>query len=113
MKQYSKITAKQLQNHLNNSYDASEKNAYSAKRYYKQGDRVHLKGTAVNGEITGVVFKEDRKYPYLRIKWDTAVENEKKYYDPFDITLESIKPKIITKAKKPYINHYLESKKGE
>ena len=45
------------------------------KVYYSVGDRVHLKGTNVNGVIAGVIFKDDRSYPYLKIKWDTIPVN--------------------------------------
>jgi hypothetical protein len=66
----------------------------------------------VNGTVLGVIFKEDRSYPYLRIKWDDVSVNyeiqkklEKKFYDPFDVVKE-IKFKE-EKKKKVYENFYL------
>lgn len=78
---------RKLQNHFN----AGKKEGYQAKVLYSVNDRVHLKGTNVNGIITGVVFKDDRNYPYLKIKWDdvpSEPEKCKNYYDPFDVTKE-------------------------
>ena len=98
---------RKLQNHFNNGI----KEGYQAKVYYSVGDRVHLKGTNVNGIVIGVIFKEDRNYPYLKIKWDSECENIKKFYDPFDVVKE-IKLKHKTeKKKKVYNNFYLEERR--
>lgn len=104
---------RKLQNHFNNGI----KEGFQAKVHYKNGDRVHLKGTNVNGTIIAVIFKDDRSYPYLKIKWDeipVEPENCKKFYDPFDVTKE-IKPNLIIfhveeKKKKVYENFYLNEK---
>lgn len=97
---------KRLQNH----FDAGIKDGYQAKVHYSVGDRVHLKGTKANGVITGVVFKDDRNYPYLKIRWDIPVENEKKFYDPFDVAKEVKNGKKISKQKKVYKNFYMEER---
>ncbi len=101
---------RKLQNHFNNG----SKDGYQAKVHYSVGDRVHLKGTTVNGVILGVIFKEDRSYPYLKIKWDnipTNPENCKNYYNPFDITKEIKRNNITKKQKKEYHNFYLEERR--
>lgn len=102
---------RKLQNHFNNGM----KEGYQAKIYYSIGDRVHLKGTNINGVIIGVIigviFKEDRSYPYLKIKWDSECENVKKFYDPFDVVKEiKLKPRH-KKEKKVYENFYLKERK--
>lgn len=92
---------RKLQNHFDNGI----KEGIQAKVYYSVGDRVHLKGTNVNGIIVGVIFKDDRSYPYLKIKWDnipTNPEDCKNYYDPFDVVKE-IKPKYKEEKKKENI----------
>lgn len=98
---------KRLQNH----FDAGTKDGFQAKVHYSVNDRVHLKGTKANGVITGVVFKDDRNYPYLKIRWDIPVENEKKFYDPFDVVKETKVTKGFAKQKKVYNNFYLEEKR--
>lgn len=84
---------KKLQRHFN----AGIKEGFQAKVHYQNGDRVHLKGTNVNGTVIAVIFKDDRSYPYLKIKWDNIpVDYEvqkllnKKFYDPFDVIKESL-----------------------
>lgn len=84
---------RKLQNHFNNGI----KEGIQGKVHYKNGDRVYLKGTNVNGTIIAVIFKDDRSYPYLKIKWDKIpVEPKdcKKFYDPFDV-MKEIKPNHI------------------
>lgn len=98
---------RKLQNHFNNGI----KEGYQAKVYYSVGDRVHLKGTNVNGVVIGVIFKDDRNYPYLKIKWDEKLETEKKFYDPFDVVKEIKKEEKRKKEKKTYVNFYLEERK--
>lgn len=97
---------RKLQNHFNNGI----KEGIQAKVHYQNGDRVHLKGTNVNGNVIAVIFKDDRSYPYLKIKWDNVPvepENCKNFYDPFDVTKEiKIKHKE-EKKKKVYENFYL------
>lgn len=102
---------RRLQNHFN----AGKKDGFQAKVYYSVNDRVHLKGTNVNGIITGVIFKEDRSYPYLKIKWDDIPVNyeiqkrlEKKFYDPFDIVKEIKCERKEKKQGKEYRNFYLD-----
>lgn len=95
---------KRLQNH----FDAGIKDGYQAKVHYSVGNRVHLKGTKINGVITGVIFKNDRTYPYLKIKWDIPVNDGKKYYDPFDVVKEVNSDKKTVRQKKVYRNFYLE-----
>lgn len=103
---------RKLQNHFNNGV----KEGFQAKVHYSVGDRVHLKGTKMNGTVTAVVFKEDRSYPYLRIKWDDLSYDEnlvisKKFYDPFDVTKEvKSKPKY-KHEKKVYENFYLNERR--
>ena len=53
---------------------------------WQRGERVRLRKTSTTGTIIDILFKKDRTYPYLKIKWDTPVAEEKKFYDPFDIT---------------------------
>lgn len=60
--------------------------------------------------ITGVVFKDDRNYPYLKIRWDIPVENEKKFYDPFDVAKEVKTDKKTVRQKKVYRNFYMEER---
>lgn len=100
---------RRLQNHFNNGV----KEGIQAKIHYSVGDRVHLKGTNTNGVIVGVIFKDDRSYPYLKIKWDTTLcepGKAKMLYDPFDVVKE-IKPKHKEeKKKKIYENFYLKDK---
>lgn len=105
---------RKLQNHFNNGI----KEGFQAKVYYQNGDRVHLKGTNVNGTVIAVIFKDDRKYPYLKINWDSFNTNDstvfektqKKFYDPFDVVKEiKIKHKE-EKKKKVYENFYLNEK---
>ena len=100
---------RKLQRHFNNS----EKDGFQVKVHYQVNDRVHLKGTNVNGLIVGIIFKDDRSYPYLKIKWDDVPANyetqkklDKKFYDPFDIVKE-IKLEKYVKEKKIYENFYL------
>lgn len=111
------VEIRKLQNHFNNGI----KEGIQAKIHYQNGDRVHLKGTNVNGTVIAVIFKDDRKYPYLKINWDSFHTNDstvfektqKKFYDPFDVVKE-IKPKHKEeKKKKVYENFYLKEKKGE
>lgn len=93
-----KFELRKLQNH----FDRGVKEGFQAKIHYSVGDRVHLKGTNINGVVTTVIFKEDRSYPYLKIKWDTIPEIPEKIkslYDPFDIVKE-IKPKHKEEEKK-------------
>ena len=101
---------RKLQNHFNNGI----KEGIQAKVHYSVGDRVHLKGTNTNGVIVGVIFKEDRNYPYLKIKWDTTPcepGKAKMFYDPFDVVKE-IKPKHKEeKKKKTYENFYLNERR--
>ena len=59
---------RKLQNHFNNGI----KEGVQAKVHYQNGDRVHLKGKCLNGTIIAVIFKDDRSYPYLKIKWDNV-----------------------------------------
>ena len=75
---------------LQNHFDAGIKDGYQASRKYKVNARVHLKGTMCNGTVQSVVFRDDRAYPYLKIKWDTKVPIEyvKTWYDPFDVVPE-------------------------
>lgn len=99
---------------LQNHFDYGIKDGVQAKVHYQIGDRVHLKGTKVNGVITGIIFKDDRAYPYLKIKWDSIPiepENCKKFYDPFDIVKEIKKEEKRKKEKKVYVNFYLEEMK--
>lgn len=98
---------RRLQNHFN----AGKKDGFQAKVYYSVNDRVHLKSTNVNGIITGVIFKEDRSYPYLKIKWDNVpVEPEKckTFYDPFDVVKEIKYQHKEKKQGKEYHNFYLD-----
>lgn len=104
---------RKLQNHFNNGI----KEGIQAKVHYSVGNRVHLKGTNVNGTITAVIFKDNRSYPYLKIKWDNIAVNydmqiklEKKYYDPFDVTKEIQVKHKEEKKKKVYTNFYLSEK---
>ena len=76
-----------------------------------------MKGTNVNGTIVAVIFKDDRNYPYLKIKWDNIPVNyevqkllDKKFYDPFDITKEIQVKYKEEKKKKVYENFYLNEK---
>ena len=97
---------RKLQNHFN----SGTKEGFQAKIHYQPGDRVHLKGKNVNGVIVGVIFKDDRSYPYLKIKWDKTpfVDiKSQKFYDPFDIVKE-VKLEKYKKEKKVYKNFYLE-----
>lgn len=100
---------RKLQNHFNNG----SKDGIQAKVHYEVGDRVHLKKTTLNGTVLAVIFKDDRKFPYLKIKWDNVPadsENCKKFYDPFDVVKE-IKIKYKEeKKKKVYENFYLKDK---
>lgn len=100
---------RKLQNHFDNGI----KEGLQAKVHYQNGDRVHLKGTNVNGTVIAVIFKDNRSYPYLKIKWDNIPvepENCKNLYDPFDVTKEiKIKHKE-EKKKKVYDNFYLNEK---
>lgn len=100
---------RKLQNHFNNGI----KEGFQTKIYYSVGDRVHLKGTKVNGKIIAVIFKDDRNYPYLKIKWDEKLETEKKFYDPFDIVKEIKIERREKKEKKVYENFYLQERKKE
>ncbi len=107
---------RKIQNHFDNGI----KEGIQAKVHYQNGDRVHLKGTNVNGTIIAVIFKDDRKYPYLKIKWDnvavnydTQIKLEKKFYDPFDITKEIQMKHKEEKKKKVYENFYLKEKEQE
>jgi hypothetical protein len=84
---------RKLQNHFNNGI----KDGFQAKVHYSVNDRVHLKGTKINGTVIGVIFKNDRNYPYLKIKWDEKPETEKKFYDPFEIVKERTVNKRIKK----------------
>lgn len=95
---------------LQNHFDSGIKDGYQASRKYKVNDRVHLKGTVCNGIIQSVVFREDRTYPYLKIKWDIKVpiENVKTWYDPFDVVPEVKQKQKKSKTKKEYHNDYLE-----
>lgn len=102
---------RKLQNHFNNGI----KEGFQAKVYYSVGDRVHLKKTKVNGTVTAVIFKDDRSYPYLKIKWDNLSYDEnlyvsKKLYDPFDVTKEIKANHKEEKKKKVYENFYLKDK---
>lgn len=96
---------------LQNHFDYGTKDGFQAKVHYSVGDRVHLKGTNVNGKILAVIFKDDRNYPYLKIKWDEKPESEKKFYDPFDVVKEIKKEEKRKKEKKTYVNFYLEERK--
>lgn len=91
---------KRLQNKMNNS-------GYPVYRY-KQGDRVHLKGTSINGSVVSVVFKEDRKFPYIKVRWDKDFAEMKKFYDSHELTMEVVKDK--PKKKKVYDNWYIKEK---
>lgn len=101
---------RKLQNHFNNG----TKEGFQAKVHYQSGDRVHLKGTKVNGEIIAVIFKPDRKFPYLKINWDSFntddaevfEKTQKKFYDPFEVVKE-IRLEKHTKEKKVHENFYL------
>lgn len=103
---------RKLQNHFNNGI----KEGIQAKVYYSVGDRVHYRKSRynINGTVTAVIFKDDRSYPYLKIKWDTTpceVGSVKKFYDPFDVVKE-IKPKHKEeKKKKIYENFYLNERR--
>lgn len=103
---------RKLQNHFNNGI----KEGIQAKVHYQNGDRVHLKGTNTNGVIIAVIFKDDRSYPYLKIKWDTTPcepGKAKMLYDPFDVVKE-VKPKHKEeKKKKIYENFYLNERKNK
>lgn len=97
---------RKLQNHFNNGV----KEGIQAKVHYSVGDRVHLKGTNTNGVVVGVIFKEDRSYPYLKIKWDeipVESENCKNFYNPFDVVKEIKLKHKEEKKKKVYENFYL------
>lgn len=103
---------RKIQNHFDNGI----KEGIQAKVHYQNGDRVHLKGTIVNGTIKAVIFKEDRSYPYLKIEWDNIPVNyevqkllDKKFYDPFDIVKEIKQKHKEEKKKKVYENFYLKS----
>lgn len=103
---------RKLQNHFNNGI----KEGIQAKVHYSVNDRVHLKGTKVNGTIIAVIFKEDRSYPYLKIKWDNLSYDEelyvsKKLYDPFDVTKEIKLKHKEEKKKKVYENFYLNERR--
>lgn len=78
-----------------------------AKVFYQVNDRVHLKGTRINGIIQGVVFKKDRSFPYLKIQWDKTPDNPKEFYDPFDIVKEDSKRNNTKPVKKNYDNFYM------
>lgn len=102
---------RKLQNHFN----AGKKEGYQAKVHYSVNDKVHLKGTNVNGVVTGVIFKEDRSYPYLKIKWNNVPVNyetqekiEKKFYDPFDVVKEIKRQHKEKKQNKKYYNFYID-----
>ena len=103
---------KKLQRHFDNGI----KEGIQAKVHYSVGDRVHLKKTKVNGTVLAVIFKQDRSYPYLKIKWDNLSHEEQSYvsdklYDPFNVTKE-IKPKRKEeKKKKVYENFYLNERR--
>ena len=102
-----KFELRKLQNH----FDNGTKEGFQAKIHYSVGDRVHLKGTNINGVVTAVIFKEDRSYPYLKIKWDTTPaipEKIKSSYNPFDIVKEIKLKHKEEKKKKIYKNFYLE-----
>lgn len=109
LKERNKMDKKDLQK-LQNHFNNGSKDGFQATRKYSVNDRVHLKGTNCNGTITSVVFKTDRAYPYLKIKWDTKVPIElvKTWYDPFDIIPEEKKKQYQSKDKKQYHNCYLE-----
>lgn len=73
-----------------------------------------MKGTNVNGVIVGVIFKEDRSYPYLKIKWDNIPVNPedcKNYYNPFDVVKEIKSKHKEEKKKKTYENFYLNERR--
>ena len=107
MKKENKFDIKKLQNHLNNSNDTLEKGAFKAKTFFEVGDRVHLKNSYNNGTVLGIIFKKDRKYPYLKIKWDIEPSEHKQFYDPFEITKEIKIKKTAGKVKKVYDNWYV------
>lgn len=72
-----------------------------------------MKKTTSNGTIIAVIFKDDRKYPYLKIKWDNVPVNPedcKKFYDPFDVVKEIKMKYKEEKKKKVYENFYLKDK---
>ena len=72
-------------------------------------------GFISNGIILAVIFKEDRSYPYLKIKWDSIpVEPEKckKFYDTFDVTKEIKLKNKVEKKKKTYENFYLNERRN-
>lgn len=93
---------KKLQNKMNNS-------GLPVYRY-KQGDRVHLKGTDINGSVISVVFKDDRKFPYIKVKWDKDPDVMKRFYDPHELTMEVVKDKP---KKKVYDNWYVKEKQHD
>lgn len=106
------IDVKKLQRHFNNGV----KDGFQAKVHYQVNDRVHLRGTKVNGTVLAVVFKEDRNYPYLKIKWDTIPaepEKCKSFYDPFDVTKEIVLKCKQEKKKKVYENFYLNERRRQ
>lgn len=106
------IDVKKLQRHFNDG----TKDGFQAKVHYQVNDRVHLKGTKVNGTVLAVVFKDDRNYPYLKIKWDAIPaepEKCKKFYDPFDVTKEIMLKCKQEKKKKVYENFYLNEMRNE
>lgn len=61
------MNKKELQK-LQNHFDNGSKDGFQVNRRYAVNDRIHLKDSICNGIITNVVFKEDRAYPYLKIK---------------------------------------------
>jgi len=105
---------RKLQNHFDNGI----KEDVQAKVHYSVNDRVHLKGTNVNGTVIAVIFKDYRKYPYLKINWDSFHTNDsavfektqKKFYDPFDVVKEIKLKHKEEKKKKVYENFYLNEK---
>lgn len=105
------IDVKKLQRHFDNGI----KEGVQAKVLYEVGDRVHLKGTNTNGMILAVIFKDNRTFPYLKIKWDSIpVEPEKckKFYDPFDVVKEIKIECKQEKKKKVYENFYLNERRN-
>ena len=67
----------------------------------------------MNRTVLTVIYKDDRKFPYLKIKWDNVSadsENCKKFYDPFDVVKEIKMKYKEEKKKKVYENFYFKDK---
>lgn len=55
-----------------------------SKPFFKEGDRVHLKGTSHNGQIKKIIKGE--KFPLFLIDWDRM--SSVKFYAPRELAIE-------------------------